>query len=63
MEGREVFPISGPEQYIPTDMMSFGFKKVFELENVSKSIGGRAAHKWLIKFIYVGYYLKIYSNI
>ena len=45
MEGREVFPISGPEQYIPTDMMSFGFKKVFELENVSKSIGGRAAHR------------------
>lgn len=38
--GGELFPISSIEQYMPTDMMSFGFKKVFELENVSKSILG-----------------------
>lgn len=37
--------------------MSFGFKKVFELENVSKSILG-GVHTWLIKFLFVGYYLK-----
>lgn len=34
----EAFPICVLEQCTPTDMMSFGFKKVFELENVSKSI-------------------------